>query len=115
MALGTWTTQQNIPDAHNDMPPFSGYVQTVVLASGTAEPVAVPSGATHVVMRGTDHFMAKAGASGVTAAWATGDVSDGSGCELNPDFRHLQGEAYISVVAASACVVTLAFHQVKQP
>lgn len=115
MALGTWTAQQNLPDAHNDMPPFSGYVQALVLASGTAEAVAVPSGATHVIFRATDHFMAKAGASGVAAAWATGDVTDGSGSELNPDFRHLAGEAYISCVAASSCIVTLAFHRVKQP
>lgn len=115
MALGIWYSPQDRMDAHNDMPPFSGYVQARALASGTAELVAVPSGATHVVMRGSDHFAAKAGGTGATAAWPT-DTTDGSASELNPDFRHLgTGDTHISVIAASSCVVTLAFHTIKSP
>lgn len=115
MALEQWKLQQNLPDNHMDAPPFAGYVQAKALASGVAELVTVPSGATHVVMRGTADFAALAGGTGAAAAWPT-DVSDGSASELNPDFRRLRAtDTHISVIAASSCVVTLAFHQVKFP
>ena len=75
MALEQWKLQQNLPDNHMDAPPFSGYVQAKALASGVAELVTVPSGATHVVMRGTADFAALAGGawsdSSTAGVWAS--------------------------------------------
>jgi len=118
MPLGDWQLQQNIRDAHNAAPPFSSYVQAVDVSSGAVKEIAVPSGATHVVITGTSLFAFKAGATGVTAAWPAADASDGTAIELggragDAMFRRLRdGDTHLSIAGDPKvyyAVVTAAF------
>jgi hypothetical protein len=114
MTATAWRCQQHIPDLHNEQPPLCDYVQAVAVASGVQERVAIPTGATHVLMAGSTNFAARAGGSGVTAAWPT-DTTDGTAAELNPTtVRKIPGDTtHISVIAAAAGVVTLSFFRVS--
>ena len=105
MPLGDWHLQQNLRDAHNAAPPFSSYVQAVDVSSGAVKEIAVPSGATHVVIAGTSLFAFKAGATGVTATWPAADVSDGSGIEIGGAgdviFRRLrESDTHLSIAGS---------------
>jgi len=118
MPLGDWQLLQNIRDAHNAAPPFSSYVQAVDVSSGAVKEIAVPSGATHVVIAGNGLFAFKAGATGVTATWPAADVSDGTAIEIGGPgdvmFRRLRdGDTHLSIAggpgATYPIVVTAAF------
>jgi len=117
MPLGDWQLQQNIRDAHALAPPFSSCVQVVDVSSGAVKEIAVPSGATHVVIAGTAPFAFTAGATGVTAAWPAVDVSNGTATEVaglgDVIFRHLRdGDTHLSIAGDPGFVsnfVTAAF------
>jgi len=117
MPLGDWQLQQNIRDAHALAPPFSSCVQVVDVSSGAVKEIAVPSGATHVVIAGTGVFVFKAGATGVTAAWPWADMSDGTANEIaglgDVMFRRLRdGDTHLSIAGDPGFVsnfVTAAF------
>jgi len=74
------------------------YVNSRTLAADTAEAVTVPAGAKYVIFGGDVSFAVRYNASGVGTAAAFGDVTDGSGCEINPTIRYLFGVAEISVI-----------------
>lgn len=89
--------------------PMGGYNQTRVLAATTAERVSIPAGAIAVLFSCTDHFIAKGGDNAVTAT-VPGDVDDGTGQEINPTLRRLEGtDTHISVIALAACYIQLKF------
>ena len=89
------------------------YVNARALAANTAEAVAVPAGASHVVFSGNCDFHARynAALSG-TAAAVPGDTTDGTACELNPAARYIGiGQvAEISIISTAGGIVTLAFY-----
>lgn len=73
------------------------------LASGTAEVFIVPSGAKYVVFGATGNFCVRYNTTTNGSAAAFGDVTDGSGCEINPTIRYLRDTvAAISVMISGA-------------
>ena len=86
--------------------PTPDSVNGVVLASGVAESITIPSGAKHVLFNATaDFYVAYSG----TAAVIT-DTTDGSGSELNPTLRTLKTGDTLSVISESACNITACFY-----
>ena len=93
--------------------PFTDTINALSLGAGVAETMAVPSGAYFVAMSATADFYAKwtaAGTAATSAAVAT-DLTDGSASCLNPTLRRVSPGDSISVISASACVVTFEFFQ----
>lgn len=86
------------------------YVDARVLAAGTAKRHTVPEGARFVSFSATVDFFALFGASDVTAAVPSTDVTDGTAPELNPMARKIpDGVTHISLIAEAAGKVTLSF------
>lgn len=84
------------------------YVDARVLAANVAETHTVPTGAGWVLFAANCNFYAKTGAS---AAVPAADVTDGSASELNPAAWQLPGgTTQITLIAPTACVVTMAFY-----
>lgn len=83
------------------------YIDARVLAANTAESHTVPTGAKFVLFGSDGDFYARPNA---TAAVPSADVTDGSGSEINPVAWDLTGVTTISLIAAAARVVTLAFY-----
>ena len=89
--------------------PLDGFICTKVLAASTQERVAIPAGAIAVLFSATAAFVAKGGAAAVAATWPT-DLDDGTGLELNPTIRRLNGvDTHISVISDGACVISMRF------
>lgn len=86
--------------------PFSDAINALSLAANTAESITIPSGARYVIFSGTADFYVKSGGT----ATVPGDTTDGSASELNPTMRDLKDVTTLSVISASACVVTAAFY-----
>lgn len=92
-------------------PLASDYIDVRVLAAATAERHTIPSGAKYVVFSADGPFYAKFGDSGVTAAIAAADVTDGTGSTVNPEAREIpSGVTHISLIAVAATVVSLSFY-----
>lgn len=91
--------------------PVSDTINQLTLAAGVAQAFTVPANATCVILSATDNFYALANG---TAAIAAGNVTNGSGSELNPVGYVLPTGnapvATISVICAGSCVVTAAFY-----
>ncbi len=97
------------------------YVDSRSLAANTAEAIAVPTRATqaggtqrasHVLLNSNADIYARYNAAAAgTAATVPGDTTDGTACEMNPAMRFLGSSvAEISVISASACIVTASFY-----
>lgn len=84
------------------------YINQRVLAADTAETETPPSGAKSVLINATADVWVRW--DGSAAAIAAVDVTDGSGVELNPLFRALEGVTTISVIAGATATVTLAYY-----
>ncbi len=92
-------------------PPPSDYIDARVLAGGTVEVHAIPSGAKFVVFSANAEFYAKFGSSTVTTAVPSADVTDGTAPELNPGARMIpQGATHIALISPAGGVVTLSFY-----
>src|SRR5688572_6181721 len=74
------------------------WVDTKALAANTAEAFAVPTGAKYVVFGADVNFAVRYNAALAGTAAAYADAADGTGCEVNPTVRWLQGVAEISVI-----------------
>jgi hypothetical protein len=86
------------------------YIQNRELGAGVAEYVNVPTGAKYVVFGGDTSFAVRYNATQAgTAAATLADVTDGSGCEVNPTIRYLVGITEISVIARAAGNVSMTF------
>lgn len=88
----------------------STYINTRILAANTAEAVAVPTGAKYAVFGGDASFGVRYNATlGGTAA-AFGDVTDGSGIDINPTVRYLIGTvAELSIISLAGGNVSVMF------
>lgn len=99
-----------IPDGFLKAP---RWVNEVVLAAGVAKQMTVP------VVGGTAyaHFACFSAdcdfrvGYNTTAAISAGDVTDGSGSELNPDQRYLLGITTISLISPTGGRVTVSFYR----
>jgi hypothetical protein len=83
------------------------YVNANSLAASTAESQTVPTGAKWVLFSATCNFYANP----TTTATVPGDVTNGSASELNPSAWYVADVTTISIISASACVVTTAFYR----
>lgn len=86
----------------------SDVINNRVLASGVAESDTVPADARLVMFSSTGNFYCKING---TAAIPAADVTDGTGSELNPSVRSVEAANTISLIAPTACVVTLAYYK----
>lgn len=87
--------------------PACNHVDNRVLAANTAETVTVPSGAASVFFGSDGDFGARW--DGGTAAWPAADVTDGTGTEINPTWRALDGLTTFSIVAPATRVLSLSW------
>jgi hypothetical protein len=69
----------------------------------------VPAGAKYVLIDVSGQADVYVSTSG-TAEVPAGDVTDGSASALAPELRQIGGATHISVAAAAACSVTLAYY-----
>ena len=84
----------------------SDYIDARVLAATVAEVITVPAGATFVMFSGTADFYVRFNAA---ATIPSGDVTDGTASELNPQTRVIYGPT-IGIISPVICIVTLAFY-----
>ena len=85
------------------------YIDVRVLGVATNEDHTVPSGAKWVVFSANcAAFYVKRGG---TAAVPAGDVTDGSGSELNPSGYFVDGVSTLGLISPAACIVTMAFYK----
>jgi len=103
----------NIPGGTNsqfssNIRPAPTYIDTRVLGAASSETHTVPTGARFVLFSADCNFYAKVGAS---AAVPAADVTDGTGSEQNPAAWLLPvGTTQITLIAATACKITMAFY-----
>lgn len=83
------------------------HVDNVVLAANVAKTVTIPAGAGAVIFSGTKSFFVNWG---TTAAVPTEDITNGSGQELDPGAREIEGRTSFSVIAGEACILSLSFY-----
>lgn len=89
------------------------------LAANTAEYMNVPAGANTVVFGADCSFSVRYNAvQAGTAAAANGDITDGTGCEVNPTIRYLiggattvTGVAEISLISVTGGNVSARFYK----
>ncbi len=83
------------------------YVDARVLAASTNEDHTVPSGTKYVIFSSSADFYASRGGS---AAVPSGDVTDGTGSELNPVGYDLEGVTTIGLISETAQTITMSFY-----
>lgn len=92
----------------------SQYIDGFALAATVSERIAIPAGASRVVLAATANIAVKFGTSSVDAAIPT-DVTDGSGSELNPAGYLLDtlasGVTHMAVVSDATCKVSIAWYK----
>lgn len=88
----------------------SSWINCRVLAANVAETFQAPAGARYVLFSATGDFWCKIALASTAAAVPAADVTDGTGSELNPAMRMLDGEqCYISIIAGAVTAVSLQF------
>lgn len=90
-----------------DIAPASDHVYNIVLAANTAKSVAAPGGAKFVAFASNGTFYARYNG---TAAIPSTDVTDGTGCEVNPSARSLDGVESIGLIAPASTIVSLSWY-----
>lgn len=90
----------------------SDTINAYSLTAGTAIYDTVPAGANFVRIArtaGADLFILLGATSGLAAP--SGNITNGSAPEANPEFLALHGAATVGVVATANCTVTLSYFQ----
>lgn len=87
--------------------PTPDHVDNLVLEPDVSQTVPVPSGAVHVLMTGEMNYFVKYGPG--PAQIPAESVTDGTGLELNPQGRRLEGVTHITVAAREPGIVQMAF------
>lgn len=94
--------------------PVSDCVMARSLAANVAESIAIPAGVKYVMLSANVDIFVSIGAAPTAAV--PGDTTDGSASELNPTMRRLQStDLNISVISASAGIVTASFYAESTP
>ena len=86
----------------------SDHINVRFLAAGVAETETIPTGARIVLFSATSNFYLNTRAAAVIP---TGDITDGSGPEYNPIARLLVAGETMSLIASTACIVTMAYYK----
>jgi hypothetical protein len=90
--------------------PPSDTIYAIELAANVSQRIALPSGANLVVFSvsgGSDFYVKFVNAA---IAVPSGNITDGSAPELNPEVRQCSGCTYVSLVSPVACVLTMSFY-----
>jgi hypothetical protein len=85
------------------------YIQVRVLAASTAESITVPTNAAFVAFSANCDFYVSYDSD--TAVVPGADVDDGTSNEMNPTVRYVPGLTSLSVISASACILTASFYR----
>ena len=83
------------------------YTDAIVLLANAAQTQTIPTGANWVVMSANCNFYALPGAS---AAVPGATTTTGGASMLNPAAWYIVGQTQITLISASACIVTLSFY-----
>ena len=86
----------------------SDFINVRFLAAGVAETETIPTGARIVLFSATSNFYLNTRAAAVIP---TGDSTNGSGPEYNPIARLLVAGETMSLIAPTACIVTMAYYK----
>lgn len=86
-----------------------GYVNTYLLTATTAKTITIPTGARYAIFASTADIWVLIGTG--TAAIPAGDTTDGTGSELNPVCRWIEGETQMSIVSPYAAKISIGFYQ----
>ncbi len=97
-----------LTERHTAIRQAPGKIDAKVLAANVAEIITPPAAATYVIFSATASFWARPDA---TAAVQAADVTDGTGSELNPLAWELRNVTTISVIAETACKISLSFYK----
>jgi len=84
-----------------------GYINNYVLTADSNKAVSVPTDAVYAVFAATADVWVNVGG---VAAIPTTDITDGTGSELNPVARIVEGESTIGIISAYAAKVSVAFY-----
>lgn len=88
--------------------PLHGYIQNRTVLAKTAESITIPAGALSVLFSSTKNFVVRGSSEGA-AAWPV-DTDDGTGLEINPTWRRLDGsDATLSVMLEEAGEISARF------
>jgi hypothetical protein len=82
------------------------YIDTRVLVAGTAQTHTFPTNARYAIFNSTANFFARW--DGSAAAVPSANITDGSGAELNPVARRINGGQTVSLISPSAATITIA-------
>jgi len=86
-----------------------GYVNSYLLTATTAKTITIPTGSRYVIFAATADIWVRIGTG--TATIPVGDTTNGTGSELNPVCRWIEGETQMSVVSAYAAKISITFYE----
>ncbi len=93
---------------NDDATLLPGYINNYVLVADTNTAVTVPTGAVYAVFSSNADIWVKVGG---VAAIPSANITDGSGSELNPIARRIEGESTIGVISGYTAKVSIAFYR----
>lgn len=85
-----------------------GTIDNYVLAASTNKAVTVPAGAEYALFAADADIWVKVGG---VAAVPSGDVTDGTGSELNPVVRRVEPGGTVGVISEYAAKVSITFYK----
>lgn len=84
------------------------YINNYILAANTSKTVTVPDGAHYAIFSATNDIWVEING---TVAVPSGDVTDGTGSELNPVIRRVNPGDSIGVISEYATLLSVAFYE----
>lgn len=108
-SVGNFVIPPDIPARYaSNIRPAPSYIDARVLAANTVESHTMPANARFVLFSSTCNFYVNPNG---TAAVPAADVTDGTGSELNPAaYYWTTPPTSLSMIAPTACVVTMAIY-----
>ena len=85
-----------------------GYVNNYVLVANEHKSITVPTGSKFALFCANADIWVRVGG---TAKVPSGDVTDGTGSELNPDTRYLDAATTIGLISENAAKVVAVFYK----
>lgn len=87
---------------------IQGHVDNYVLVADAHKTISVPNGAVWATFNSTADVWIRIGG---TAEVPAGDVTDGTGSELNPGTRFVEGASTIGAISADGAKLSVSFHR----
>ena len=95
-----------VPEANSAIK--QGYINNYVLVANEHKSITVPTGSKFALFCANADIWVRVGG---TAKVPSGDVTDGTGSELNPDTRYLDAATTIGVISESATKIVAMFYK----